>query len=299
MTKSIEEYKDFAVMILSYNRAEKVITYDALRRQGYTGRIYVVIDDEDTSRADYQKRFNNELIIFNKQEAIDMTDSADCLKKRNSVVYARNYAYKLAEQLNLKYFLVLDDDYLSFSNTFDNDRQYVTKNTAIANLDGYFCAALRFLKRSNVDCLAMSQGGDYIGGENSTVARQHRRYKMMRKAMNAFFLCTEKPLKFGGRINEDVNMYITEGALGKVMFTLARMRLSQLATQSNSGGLTDIYLDVGTYVKSFYSVLFAPSATKLTLMGCKYKRIHHKIIWKYAAPMIISEFYKKTDGDDG
>ena len=33
--------------------------------------------------------------------------------------------------------------------------------------------------------------------------------------------------------------------------------LLQKETQSNSGGLTDIYLELGTYVKSFYSVIAA------------------------------------------
>jgi hypothetical protein len=293
MHKSIKEYKDFAVLILSHGRANKVMTYKSLKKQNYTGKIYVVIDDEDKTIDEYKKKFKDEVIIFNKQEAIDMTDSADALKKRNSVVYARNYAYRIAEQLSLKYFLVLDDDYEVFSNTFNNNRNYVTKNTRIRNLDNYMCAMIRFLKHSNIDCIAMSQCGDYIGGDNATISILHSQGKMLRKTMNAFFLRTDRPLRFSGRINEDVNMYITEGSLGRVMFTYPRMRLKQLQTQSNSGGLTDIYLDLGTYVKSFYSILFRPSCVKLMMMGVKHKRIHHKVLWKHAVPMILSEAYKK------
>ena len=293
MRKNIKEYENFATFILSHGRADNVITYNTLRRQNYTGKIYIIVDDEDETIKEYKKLYKDEVIVFNKQKAIDMTDSADVLNKRNSVVYARNYAYKIAEQLELDCFLVLDDDYSIFTNVFDNDRNYITKNVAIKNLDNYFISMIRFLNHSNADCVAMSQGGDYIGGAGSKVAKLHTQGKLSRKAMNAFFLKTNKPLVFSGRINEDVNMYINEGSIGKLIFTYPRMRLEQMQTQKNSGGLTDIYLDVGTYVKSFYSILYQPSCVRLMMMGAKNRRIHHKVIWKHAVPLIISQQYKK------
>ena len=64
-------------------------------------------------------------------------------------------------------------------------------------------------------------------------------------------------------------------------------------TQANAGGLTDIYLDNGTYVKSFYSVMFCPSAVKVSMMGDTQMRIHHKVYWNYCVPKIINEKYKK------
>lgn len=295
MRKNIKEYENFATFILSHGRADNVITYNTLRRQNYTGKIYIIVDDEDETIKEYKKLYKDEVIVFNKQKAIDMTDSADVLNKRNSVVYARNYAYKIAEQLELDCFLVLDDDYSIFTNVFDNDRNYITKNVAIKNLDNYFISMIRFLNHSNADCVAMSQGGDYIGGAGSKVAKLHTQGKLSRKAMNAFFLKTNKPLVFSGRINEDVNMYINEGSIGKLIFTYPRMRLEQMQTQKNSGGLTDIYLDVGTYVKSFYSILYQPSCVRLMMMGAKNRRIHHKVIWKHAVPLIISQQYKKIE----
>lgn len=293
MHKNIKEYENFATFILSHNRSDRVITYRTLKRQNYSGKIYVIVDDEDSYINEYKNKYQDQVIVFNKQEAIDSTDSADVLNKRNSVVYARNYVYKIAKELGLKYFLVLDDDYTAFTNVFDNERNYITKGATIKNLDNYLCSMLRFLKHSNADCVAMSQGGDYIGGQTSRLSQLHANCKMSRKAMNAFFLRTDSPLKFSGRINEDVNMYISEGSVGKIIFTYPRMRLEQIQTQLNSGGLTDIYLDVGTYVKSFYSILHKPSCVRLMLMGNKNKRIHHKVLWKNTAPMIISEQYKK------
>ena len=64
-------------------------------------------------------------------------------------------------------------------------------------------------------------------------------------------------------------------------------------TQQNPGGLTDIYLDNGTYVKSFYSVIHEPSCVKVALMGSNNKRIHHKINWDKCCPKILNEKWKK------
>lgn len=36
--------------------------------------------------------------------------------------------------------------------------------------------------------------------------------------------------------------------------------------QKNKGGMSDVYIDKGTYLKSFYSVMFAPSCVKIGLM---------------------------------
>lgn len=43
---------------------------------------------------------------------------------------------------------------------------------------------------------------------------------------------------------------------GDLFFTYVPCSLNQKQTQSNKGGMSDLYLDSGTYVKSFYSVIF-------------------------------------------
>jgi hypothetical protein len=69
--------------------------------------------------------------------------------------------------------------------------------------------------------------------------------------------------------------------------------LTQKQTQSNSGGMTDLYLDSGTYVKSFYSVMYAPSCVKVKAMGQTNKRLHHEVDWSAAAPCIVKAEYSK------
>ena len=69
--------------------------------------------------------------------------------------------------------------------------------------------------------------------------------------------------------------------------------LHQKATQTNKGGMSDVYLDSGTYLKSFYSVIFAPSCVRVGMMGSHHKILHHKITWNNCTPVILNEKHKK------
>jgi hypothetical protein len=56
--------------------------------------------------------------------------------------------------------------------------------------------------------------------------------------------------------------------------------------------MTEIYRDQGTYVKSFFSVMFCPSSIKVRHL-VSMKRYHHSIDWNRTVPKIIDERYKK------
>jgi hypothetical protein len=278
----------FAVFILTHGRANNVITYATLKKQGYTGKIYLMVDDTDQQIEEYKKIYGKQVIVFNKQKAIDYTDSADNFTNRKTIIYARNWNFVIAKEMGLDYFLQLDDDYTNFYNTLDNNGNYITQHRHLKSLDKICEVFVQFLIDSGADTVCMSQGGDFIGGAGSKVAKLGSQGKFARKAMNSFFLSTAKPFKFQGRINEDVNSYVGLGNLGKLFITVPRIRLEQKQTQTNAGGMTDVYLNSGTYIKSFYSVMYAPSCVKIAKMGVSNMRLHHMVKWKYAVPEIVS-----------
>lgn len=280
--------KNFAVFILSHGRADNVITIKTLRNGGYTGDIYIIIDDEDEQEQKYRSLESvKDVIVFDKKKEIELTDTADNFKDHRLVVYARNKCHDIAKELKLDYFLELDDDYTGFGIRYADDEKL--KRANIKNLDLLFDKFIKFLETSNALTVTFAQGGDYIGGVGSKVWRD----QLARKAMNCFFCKTDRPFKFSGSTNEDVNAYISYGNKGKLMFTIAQICMDQLQTQSNDGGLTDIYLDNGTYVKSFYSVIHQPQCAKISTMGNKFRRIHHKILWDKCTPKILNEKWKK------
>lgn len=115
-----------------------------------------------------------------------------------------------------------------------------------------------------------------------------------RKCMNSFICSTERPFQFVGRVNEDVNTYTHKASTGMLFFTANQVSLNQKQTQSNSGGMTEMYLDSGTYVKTFYSVMYQPSSVKVSVMNSSHPRIHHEIRWRNTVPQILSEVFKKN-----
>ena len=283
---------DFCVFILTHGRPDKVFTYKTIRDKGYTGKIFLVLDDEDKTYDQYCNLYKDEIITFSKDEIAKTFDVGDNFSDKRAVVYARNAVFNLAKQLNFEYFMVLDDDYTDFRWSFDNNKKYVT-NKYIKNLDKIFEILLKFYKSTNFTSLCMAQGGDFIGGEGSGLSKTFVNGQISRKLMNSFLCSTKRPFQFVGRINEDVNAYCSFGFRGHLFMTVAQLRLEQKQTQSNSGGLTDIYLNFGTYVKSFYSVMYNPSSVKVRQMGQSNKRLHHSVNWDTTVPKIISESFRK------
>ena len=278
--------KKFAVFILSHGRADNVKTLKTLNKGNYTGKIYIICDDEDDQIEKYRK-LGPEVIVFNKTEEMKRTDTEDNFQDHRLVVYARNKCHDIAKELGLTHFLVLDDDYTDFCFRYKKGKKLKAKSCK--NLNQLFDEMLKFLDVSGALTVAMSQAGDFIGGaENGKLDKG-----IDRKAMNSFFCRTDRPFKYYGSTNEDVNSYIFNGMQGNLMFTIYRPSVIQTITQQNKGGLTDIYLDNGTYVKSFYSVIIEPSCAKVAIMNTKNARIHHKILWNNCCPKILNEKYKK------
>lgn len=273
----------FAVVILSHGRAEKVITIPALRKHGYTGDIYLVCDTSDSQLEKYKELYGDKVLVFDKADYQGKFDKMDNFGKKNVVVYARNAVYDLAKSVGLKYIAVLDDDYNCFEWRVNEHNEYCKRY--IYSLDDVFKAFLQYLKSSPIHSICFAQSGDFIGGKHNVSLAQNKIVK--RKMMNLFFFDVDRPIEFIGTINEDLTASVAEAIKGNITLTCPLVTLNQKITQSNSGGLTDIYLDFGTYVKSFYSVMYAPSAVKISLMGNKDKRLHHSVTWKLCAPKIL------------
>jgi len=280
--------KEYVVFILSYGRADKVYTYQTLIKQGYTGEIYLICSNDDKNLNDYKKQFQN-VYVFSKDDYVNTFDIADNFDDKRVVVYARNAVFDIAKELGYKYFIVLDDDYKTFRYTVDNNYNYLTKQRLCKDLDFQFNALLKYYKSIKAKTLCIAQDGDFIGGAGCSVFQK----KLSRKAMNFFVCSTERRFQFIGRINEDVNTYVHFGSKGDLFLTICELRLNQLQTQQNTGGLTEFYLDGGTYVKSFYTLIFNPSSVKVSLVGTIHPRLHHRINWNNTVPRIIEETYKK------
>lgn len=301
-------HKNFCILILTHGRPDKVFTLKTLDKYGYTGDWYLVVDDEDKTIEDYQKNFGKEkVIIFSKDDIAKRFDQADNFTDRRSIFYARNATFDIARNLGYKYFMQLDDDYDSFrwrmspeieysSKMLSLDKSYQCLDKVIDAMLDYFIAVPRLIT------LCMAQSGDFIGGGGSKMITDQYR----RKVMNSFICDVDRQFEFVGRVNEDVNMYTSLAHKGELMLTTAYVSLNQKTTQQNTGGMSGLYSDSGTYIKTFYSIITHPSGVKVSVLfntsarkevGPKTNnnfRIHHRVDWKHTAPKILREGIKKT-----
>lgn len=288
---------DFCAFILTNRRPSNVVTYKTLRKQGYTGKIYIVIDDEDPTGWQYKERFGDDVLVFSKSEIALKFDEGDNFNDRRSIFYARNACFDLARSVGVKYFIQLDDDYSAFLYRIDEDGFF---GHWYAPLNWLFSALCDYLEKTPFASVAISQGGDHIGGGSAALGKGNG---TKRKAMNTFVCSVDKPFRFVGRVNEDVNTYTAEQRRGIPFLSIMAAQVNQKATQSNSGGMTELYLDGGTYIKTFYSVIYCPSAVKVSVLrdpgkkgGTKtdgHARIHHKVNWDACAPLILRDTHRK------
>ncbi len=282
---------DFAVFMLAHGRPQKMITVNSLKKAGYTGNYYIILDDEDPTIDEYKQLFGEDhILIFNKNEVLKTFDIMDNFPDKKVVVFARNVCFDFARQLGLTYFAEFEDDYKDFAYRYPDGK--VLRRLSVENLDTVFDIFIDFLEDSKARTVAFAQAGEMMGGTQGQVWKS----RIKRKAMNTFIFkvgTPEEDIKFIGRFNDDVNTYVTLGSRGELFLQCANVNLEQMLTQEQTGGNTDAYLKYGTYSKSFYSVMCAPSCVKVGMMGENHRRIHHSIDWKYAVPKILSDKYKK------
>ena len=103
--------KDFAIFILTHERPDKQSTLSNLIMQGYTGDWYLVVDDEDKSIDKYIENFGKEkILIFNKQDYINRTDTGQQVPSRACIVYAKNFVEQYVKEFatQYKYYVLAD-----------------------------------------------------------------------------------------------------------------------------------------------------------------------------------------------
>jgi hypothetical protein len=284
---------NFCAFILTHGRPNNIQTVASLQRAKYTGPLYFVVDDEDKTLPEYQELYGDRVLVFRKDDIAARYDQADNFTDRRSIFYARNACWDFARQLGYQFFVQLDDDYTAFGYRLagrkDDEPLAQYHMWQMRSLDKVFAAMAAFVRDADIATLAMSQPGDHIGGGGGGDSY----FGFKRKAMNSFVCNTEHFFPFKGRVNEDVNTYTSLGNVGEIFLTHMGIQLNQGITQSNSGGMTELYLDSGTYIKSFYTVMYLPSAVKVRWQVAV-RRLHHNIRWAQAVPKILHERHRLT-----
>lgn len=284
---SFKYTEKFAVFILSHGRADTITTYDFLRKYNYTGKIYVVIDNEDDQEILYKQKFKEDVIQFDKRDYIAKTDVGDLDKSRKIGVFARNFIQDKAKEMGYSYHLQLDDDifYMYYRVVKNGKLKCIICN----RLDDVLAYMVELLENTNITALSFGHPAYYVGGD---VKRFYEK-SVIPKAMTTFMMRANDIRYFYMRMNDDITTSALNGMRGSMYFTYLPLMVNLEMTQKAKGGMTEEYQNLGTYRKSFYTVMAMPSCTKIYYIGITENRLHHEIKWRNCVPKLLSERWRK------
>ena len=229
--------KDFAVFILSNGRSQHVKTYEALLENNYTGDWFVVVDDLDEEMNRYISNFGeSKVIVFDKKKYAYSVDYMTNNGKLNSVVYARNAVYDIAEEMGYKNFIVMDDDITNIKVRYVEEG--TLKGKDIKNFDRFFDLMFRYSDEVKAESLSIGMQGDFIGGMNNKVVKSG----YQRRCFGLFFLNTERRVEFKGLANEDLNASLLAGSVGGIWMSILKAQLFTVDS-GQDGGMTDFYME--------------------------------------------------------
>lgn len=273
---------DFAVFLITHGRPHNQMTLKTLQKGNYTGMVYFIVDDEDEAKDDYIKLYGEEHVkIFHKSEWFDIGDNLT--DHKGVPVYARNECFRIANDLGLKYFVQLDDDYTAIILRYDDGEKLAKKD--VTDFDYLFEAVCDFLSISPITCVAFGVAGDFIGGRKSKYQQ-----RMYFNARNSFFCKTDSPFQFLGRVNEDVSTPAWHNMTGRLFLTVLDVMVFLHDHNKNSGGSTEQYKNLNLYWNYFYPVMYVPSAIKIS---GKSGTINKQVSYENLVPKILNERWKR------
>lgn len=249
---------DFAVLVLTHGRAHDQVTFHELEKHGYSGKTYLVIDDLDEQRPEYERLYGDSVIVFDKREYAKRVDTMTTEDELRSVVFARNAAYDIADDLGLSYFAMFDDDLYLFK--FRYVIGGVLTYSYVSDFDALFDSMVGFLETTGVTSLNIASSGSLIGGAQGIYGRG-----MGWNVTGACVVRKDSPLRFVGILNEDFNAVLLGANVGQSTLEVYSITKDTPCRGTNGGGNNEIYNDNERYVREFYSMIVHPSGLRFVV----------------------------------
>lgn len=273
---------DFAVFITTHGRPN-CKTFHTLRRQGYTGQMFCVVDDLDTTVDEYVKNFGKEhVLVFEKYAQLDSVERMTSDRVLSTVLYARHACFELADALNIKYFMICDDDIELFRHKYDTGESL--KSIPVESMDEVLTNVVNYFATTNVACLGISDSGAFFGGRNGAYQNKYQRM------ISVCYLCkTDDPIEFGSICFEDLWSTVQNSRAGKVLFeTMFLCHSGEPMGSGASGGTTDFYKQNSLFKRNWYDVIAFPDCfyiNQKTVLGRRHVNM---------CPKIVSSTYRRV-----
>lgn len=285
-----------SAIILSYGRKDGMtITYNSLRQSGFTGEIYILVDDKDSRLPDYRAVYGEKnVLVFSKSEVAVYCDLGDNdTEQLNCAMIARNAVYRFAENINTEFLLICDDDICEFQCRYTNEDENILKSLKVRNLDEWLDILSTFLDDARVYGVGFDTAGQLIGGINAGEIRQFQRPRVAQ----CYLIKRGKPIIMPGRSQEDITASVLYNQRGKVCVSFGCVRIVTHAVESLKGGMTEAYSLMGDIRKNIYPVMYNPGVCRIMSLrnaGFGRERTHIKVRHGYL-PKFIPEDYDRSE----
>lgn len=270
---------DFAIFILSHNRAKGIDTLSMLKRYGYNGNYYIVVSTDDKQIEEYKNLIDcKHLLIFDKEDFLGYQDTF--VSAYDPVVsaslYARNFILKEAREMGLTHFVMADDDIREI--LFRYEEEGKMKSRGIDKIDCVLSSMREFLECSEHLgglCLALDDG--YFGGLHGNFAKG-----LTRKIFQFMMFKTSEAWRFSSARCED--FILSMANKDRLFFCVWLLSIKTPKMTTNDGG---IEYGIDKYYEPLFSMVVEPSGVE-PLPNGKRKIYENRIL-----PKIINQKHKK------
>ena len=271
------------VFIKTHGRPDKQLTYHTLREAGYTGDIIFVVDDEDNTVSELMLNvYGNQVVSFNKQLYIDKIDSGVSNPKRNVNLYSWCACEDIAEERNIEYFVMADDDITGFRYRY-KDGEHLRSLRITKNLDSIFELIKEYMFSCNIASMSTGIPQMYFSKDiESNLWKWRVPYTFV-------FRNSNYKMSWVSEYEEDIITAINSSIEGKYMSVFPMIQRDTVNIGSNDGGMHDSYID--TFRNAQYGYMWHPSCEEIISYKnkwmCQIKRDN-------AFPKIVSSNVSKS-----
>lgn len=289
-------YNDFAIFICTHGRPDKQLTLKALKKCGYTGRWYLVLDDTDETIQQYIDNYDaDHILVFDKNHYINHVNTSMSQPYYKCILYAKCAVEDIAVDMGLSGFVVADDDLLNFSLRYPENNKL--KRYSSFNIDGVIEAYVEFMIQANVTIMGIGHGGTYFMGSRVFDPPNISKIINMGVPYNFIFRNVKNHVDWISAYGEDDVTNNYNSLIGNRVFVVPYMQLSIVPSGSCAeGGMYDVYANVNGFKLMFFIFMHFPTSVQVVL---KHDKKTDTFYWatkrfrENTCPKIISSLYRK------
>lgn len=276
-----------AIFILTHGRPYNQKTLKTLNHLGCTEKIYLVLDDQDSTVQNYIDEYGaDNIIVFNKNHYVHTTDTGLYEPVFKFAVYARNAIEDIAVDMGLDYFVMLDDDITNIRLRYVDDGSMRTSQT-----QGYITPILyrcyEYMDKADIGCLSLGFGNMYMQGCKALEVGSPRQ----RVCVLTFIRSVRHPIRWRLNMVEDLITSIDASMRGYVWLQFLPLQVDVCMSEGLvKGGNSDAYNEFGRFRLNSFPILVYPSSNKLRFVNDHWVT---STCINTAIPKIISSSYRK------